>query len=245
MAYVVGVDVGGTNTDTAILLGGEVVGKGKQPTTVDKTQGVVASLQTAIDQLCSNSLGGQKVEMSEFLNSLARVAIGTTQFVNAVKKRDGKSLDRVAVIRLCGSSSRGLPPFSDFPEELKELMFGGAYMIGGGLEYDRTEISAIDEDEVREVVRQIMKAEPPVRRVVIAGVFATCDEPCGSQEKIVEKIVKEACPELSCTLSHEVSPRRQPNSIVVFKFQLSCFQSFIVLLLLCSWACLGFWREKM
>jgi len=105
VAYAIGIDVGGTNTDTAILVRGEVVGKGKQSTTADKTQGVVASLQAAINQLC-NCSGEQKVERSEFLNSLARLAIGTTHFVNAVKKRDRESLDRVAVIRLCGSSSR-------------------------------------------------------------------------------------------------------------------------------------------
>ena len=210
MSYVVGVDVGGTNTDTAILLGGKVVGKGKQPTTEDKTLGIVASLQSAINQLC-NSSGGEKMEMSELLNSLARVAIGTTHFVNAVKKRDGQNLDRVAVIRLCGSSSRGLPPFSDFPEELKELMFGGAYMLDGGLDYDRSEISPVREEEVKAVVQQIVRSEPLVRRVVIAGVFAPCDEPCGSQERLVEKIVKETCPELSCTLSHEV--RGQPCSL--------------------------------
>ncbi len=202
MDYVIGVDVGGTNTDTAILRGGRVLAKGKKPTTEDKSQGVVSSIQAAIEQLCST--GDNRVDKSQFLKSLARVAIGTTHFVNAVKKRDAQSLDRVAVFRLCGPASRGLPPFSDFPEELKELVFGGAYMLSGGLEYDRKEISAVDEQEVRQCVREMMKQEPPVRHVVIAGVFAPTDDPCGKQERQVEKIVKDECPQLSCTLSHEV-----------------------------------------
>lgn len=205
MSYVIGVDVGGTNTDTAILRGGEVVAKGKRPTTEDKTSGVVDSIKAAIEQLCSTAELG--VEKSDLISSLARVTIGTTHFTNAVNKRDASSLDRVAVMRLCGCSSRGLPPFSDFPEELKELMFGGAYMLNGGLEYDRKEISAVDEQEVRDCVRQILKEEHPVRHVVICGVFAPCDDPCGRQEREVERIVKEECPQLSCTLSHEVGGR--------------------------------------
>lgn len=202
--YVIGVDVGGTNTDTAILLGDKVVAKGKRPTTEDKTLGVVDSIQAAIDQLCSSG-GPLQVGKTEFLGSLARVAIGTTHFVNAVKKRDSHDLDRVAVMRLCGCSSRAMPPFSDFPEELKDLMFGGAYMVDGGLEYDGTEISALNSEEVRACVRQIVQQEPPVRHLVIAGVFSLCDDPCGQQEKQVERIVKEECPEISCTLSHEVT----------------------------------------
>lgn len=201
MAYVVGVDVGGTNTDTAILCGSKIVAKGKRPTTEDKTQGVVNSIRAALDHLCS---GEQAVDRSKVLDSLSRVSIGTTHFTNAVNKRDGGSLKRVAVIRLCGCASRALPPFSDFPDELKEMIFGGAYMLSGGLEYDRKEISAVDEKEVRECVQQILKDDPPVRHVVISGVFAPCDDPCGRQEREVERIVKDECSQLSCTLSHEV-----------------------------------------
>lgn len=72
------------------------------------------------------------------------MSIGTTHFTNAVKKGDGKSLDRVAVIRLCGSASRGLPPFTDFPEKLQKLIFGGQYMISGGVEYDAKEIGGCE-----------------------------------------------------------------------------------------------------
>jgi len=94
-------------------------------------------------------------------------------------------------------------------------------MISGGLEYDKIEISAIDEAEVREVVQQIVTTEPPVRRVVIACVFATCDESCGSQERRVEEIVKEACAELSCTLSHQVRTSQAVCSLKIV-FSLEC-----------------------
>ncbi len=194
MAFVIGVDVGGTNTDTAILQGTKVIVKSKTPTTGEKTSGVINSIQTALDGLPADT-------RSHVLDHLARVSIGTTHFTNAVEKRDRKSLDRVAVIRLCGPASRGLPPFADFPAELEDLVYGGGYMIGGGLEYNTKEISPINPEEVRKTVKEIMNRNPTVRNVVISGVFSPCDE---RQEKEVERIVKEECPQLSCTLSHEV-----------------------------------------
>ena len=201
--HVIGVDVGGTNTDTAILRGGRVVAKAKTPTTADKTGGVVSSIRSALASLPSEEA------RAEVLGSLARVSIGTTHFTNAVQKRDGSSLDRVVVIRLCGSASRGMPPFADFPGELKELVYGGEYMIRGGLEYNAEEIDPIDPEEVRGCVREILSDSNSgdglrVKHVVISGVFSPCDKPCGRQEKEVEEIVKKECPEISCTLSHQV-----------------------------------------
>ena len=198
MSYVIGVDVGGTNTDTAILGGGEVVAKAKTPTTGDRTAGVVSSVQAALDSLP----GGTRADV---LQNLARVSIGTTHFTNAVQKRDGRSLDRVAVLRLCGRASRGLPPFSDFPEELHRLVFGGAYMLDGGVEYNGQEIAAVRPEEVRACVRELLSKTPAVEHVVIAGVFAPCDEPCGRQETQVAEIIRDEAPDMSYTLSHQVS----------------------------------------
>lgn len=200
MLHVIGVDVGGTNTDTAILCGGRVVTKAKTPTTEKKTGGVVNSIQAALNNLPEN-------DRADVLNNLDRVSIGTTHFVNAVKKRDEGSLERVAVLRLCGSASKGLPPFSDFPEDLRALIFGGAYMIKGGVEYNGKEIAPVDPDDVRRCVQQILSASPPVKNVVIAGVFAPCDNPCGRQEKLVEQLLAMEFPEISCTLSHHVRLR--------------------------------------
>ena len=197
MAFVIGVDVGGTNTDTVILQGTEIIVKSKTPTTEEKTSGVIKSIQTALDGLPED-------KKSHVLNHLARVSVGTTHFTNAVKKRDEKSLDRVAVIRLCGPASQALPPYADFPDELRDLVYGGVSMIGGGLEYNNKEISPVNPEEVKDCVREILNRNPTVRSVVISGVFSPCDDPCGKQEKDVERIIKEECPQLSCTLSHEV-----------------------------------------
>lgn len=204
MAYVIGVDVGGTNTDTAILRGHQVVAKAKRPTTQDKTRGIVDSIQAALGALPAN------LPREDVLEQLDRVSIGTTHFVNAVKERAAEHLKRVAVIRLCGSSSRALPPFVDFPADLASLVHGGGYMVQGGLEYDaKREISSLNEDELKETMQNILQRDPPVRNIVISGVFSPCDDPGNNQELRALAIVKQVCPSISCTLSHEVLPMNQ------------------------------------
>jgi len=95
--YRVGVDVGGTNTDAAILdvtaLNTDsrgVLATCKTLTTLNVTAGI----QTAIGSVLTKS----GVDRRKVLN----VAIGTTHFVNAVVESDARRLSRVAVIRLCG-----------------------------------------------------------------------------------------------------------------------------------------------
>lgn len=65
MAFVIGVDVGGTNTDTVILHEGKVFAKAKTRTTEDKTGGVYNSIQAALGSLTGES-------RLQVLNNLAR-----------------------------------------------------------------------------------------------------------------------------------------------------------------------------
>ena len=197
--FVIGIDVGGTNTDTAILQGSKVIAKAKSLTTQDKTHGIINSLQAALDSVPSNP-GRDHV-----LANLQRVSIGTTHFVNAVKERAARHLKKVAVIRLCGSASRDLPPFADFPKDLATLVDGGKYMVEGGLEYDaKHEISPLNEEELKKTICSIVGQDPPVKNVVISGVFSPCDNPNDNQELRALAIAKQVCPEISCTLSYEV-----------------------------------------
>jgi N-methylhydantoinase A/oxoprolinase/acetone carboxylase beta subunit len=99
--YRIGVDVGGTNTDAAILdigaLDSEsrgVLATCKTSTTTQVTQGIQNAVREVLDQ--------SHINKGKVLN----VAIGTTHFVNAVVERDARRLSRVAVVRLCGPYTR-------------------------------------------------------------------------------------------------------------------------------------------
>jgi N-methylhydantoinase A/oxoprolinase/acetone carboxylase beta subunit len=117
---VIGIDVGGTNTDSVILQNEKVLAWHKTPTTSDIQKGVELAIKAVIENAKIPS------------DSVASVKIGTTQFVNAVLEQNSSKLDKVAVIRLCGPYSRGSPPFVDFPSRLKVLMQGHVGYVDGG-----------------------------------------------------------------------------------------------------------------
>ena len=104
-SLIIGVDVGGTNTDAVIINHkGEVVTWSKCSTTDDVTSGVVHAIDDCIAK-AEDKLGDNKVKQS-----IRRVNIGTTHFINAVLQR--QSLAKVAIIRLCLPASVDVPPFT-------------------------------------------------------------------------------------------------------------------------------------
>lgn len=147
MKVYVGIDVGGTNTDAVAICDQKIIAKSKQLTTSSITNGVKSALGSVLQQL-SDNFKGRNILVS-------RVNIGTTHFLNAVLQR--KNLATVAVVRLCGPASRALPPFCDFPEDLRTVVDGGYYFIDGGYEVSGEEIRPINGDEVREIVTCIQR----------------------------------------------------------------------------------------
>ena len=211
--YVIGVDVGGTNTDVVIVCGKAVVAAAKRPTEENRTNGIVKDIRAALDSLAD------EVSRDNVVKNVARVCIGTTHFVNAVascSQDDRKGLAQVAVIRLCGSASLALPPFCDFPEHLRQILCGGVYMVSGGFQYNLEAIKQLDQKELEGVAEEIRNANPAVRNVVISGVFSPHDDPENNQEQIAASIIQAKYPDLSCTLSHKVN-------IVIFYYFLICF----------------------
>lgn len=100
-AYRIGVDVGGTNTDAAIIDITAIASASRGVCASSKTRtsfNVTAGIQTAIQDVLLKS----KIERKDILS----VAIGTTHFVNAVVEADAQRLSKVAVIRLCGPFTR-------------------------------------------------------------------------------------------------------------------------------------------
>src|SRR5262249_1820554 len=101
---VLGVDVGGTNTDAVIMIGDDVIAAAKGRTAADVGEGLIAVVRAVL----------AAAEMSPA--SLATVMIGTTQFINAfVQRRD---LTQVAAIRVALPKTDGIPPMVGWPEDL-------------------------------------------------------------------------------------------------------------------------------
>ena len=180
----IGLDVGGTNTDAVLMNGTKLLAQAKRPTTPDVTTGLLAALEEVVKSAPTET-------------EIQAVMLGTTHFTNALL--EGKSLAPTAVIRLCRPATTLLPPLVDWPNALRKTIGGHGYMLDGGNEFDGSEISPFDPDEVRKVARELR--EKGVRAVAICGVFSPVDT---THEEQAAAIVQEEAPDILVTLSHEI-----------------------------------------
>ena len=134
MSLRIGIDVGGTNTDAAVVNDdGQVVTAAKVATTPEPFDGIREALRTVAGQ----------VDRSQITQAM----LGTTHPANAIIQR--RDLDRVGVLRLAAPSSLGVRPGASWPADLHRAIIGQAWIIHGGNEYDGSEIAPLDEDAVR------------------------------------------------------------------------------------------------
>ncbi|MBM4424180.1 MAG: hydantoinase/oxoprolinase family protein [Chloroflexi bacterium] len=183
--YRIGIDVGGTNTDAAILRGREVVGWYKHATTPEVTSGIVGALSGALE---STHMGRADV---------GAVMIGTTHFTNAVVQR--RELSRVAVFRLCGPATHSLLPMVDWPVSLREIVVGHVALLPGGAEFDGQPITPFDEASVREACRRAR--DLGLESVAVSSVFSPVNP---GHELLTAEIIRAEMPGAAISLSHEI-----------------------------------------
>lgn len=181
----IGVDVGGTNTDAALLRGPLVLATIKTGTTADVTGGVAAAIRAVL------RAGGVAAE------EVGGVMIGTTHFLNAVV--EGKHLEKVGILRLCGASTRALPPLIDWPDRLRSLIDGGAALVGGGVNFDGTPIADLDVTAIRAACRD-WRAKS-IGAIAISAVFSQVD---ARMEIEAGAIVADEIPGAAISLSHRI-----------------------------------------
>jgi N-methylhydantoinase A/oxoprolinase/acetone carboxylase beta subunit len=181
----IGVDVGGTNTDAALMDGERVVGWHKTPTTPEVTAGITTAMRTVLEE---SKVAAQQIKA---------VMIGTTHFTNAVVER--KRLMQTAAVRLGLPATECLPPMVDWPPDLRDTIGNHKYLVHGGHEFDGREISPIDEDEVREVAKDIKSKG--IQAVAISAVFSPVNS---SFEERAAEIIQDEIPNVSVSLSHEI-----------------------------------------
>ena len=181
----IGVDVGGTNTDAALLRGADVLATIKSPTSEDVTTGVSDAVKKVLKagQMSATQVGA--------------VMVGTTHFLNAVV--EGKHLEKVGILRLCGAATRALPPLIDWPNRLRPLVDGGAVLVDGGVNFDGSPIATLDENAIRTACQGWR--ENAIKTIAICGVFALVD---ARMEQRAADIICEEMPEAAISLSHRI-----------------------------------------
>lgn len=175
-----GIDVGGTNTDAVLVADGAILHAIKVPTTEDVTGGIVDAMRSVLAH----------VDVS-----VDAVMIGTTHFVNAVVQR--RSLAPVAAIRVGLPATAGLPPFTDWPDDLATPVAGGSWLVEGGHDYDGRRFMPLDVAAVRSAALEIR-----ARGLSQAAVTAMFSPLTQEDEAAVAAILREEVPGISVTCSH-------------------------------------------
>ncbi|KAI1842473.1 hypothetical protein JX266_011368 [Neoarthrinium moseri] len=156
--HVIGVDVGGTNTDTVLMRGRDILAWHKSPTTPDVSSGVSSAIEAVLREA---GVGRSEV---------ALVKIGTTQFLNAFLERDSRKMDKVAVIRLCGPYTQSVAPFLGIPEPLRRAIEGHYAYIEGGTHVDGRDIFPWSREQLKEEAK-IIKSKA-ITSIVLIGVHS-------------------------------------------------------------------------
>ena len=182
---VLGVDVGGTNTDAVIMLGDEVVASAKRATTPDVGEGLIEASRAV--------LGAAGVAPER----LSAVMIGTTQFINAFVQR--RELTPIAAVRVSLPKSDGIPPMVGWPQDLVDVVGCHRYLVGGGSFYDGREYAPLDASALESVGRDLRNKG--LRAVALTSNFAPVRPDI---ERDAAKVLRAVHPDIDLTLSSEV-----------------------------------------
>lgn len=178
-----GIDVGGTNTDTVVLdRDGVFVAKAKVPTTRDVTSGIAAGIAAVLGEV-----DGSRI---------THVMLGTTHATNAVLER--RKLRKVAVIRIGSPATHAVRPLFGWPKDLHDAVSLGETIVPGGIEFDGRDIVPFDPEAVRRFLESL--PERP-HGVAITSVFAPVSH---RHELEAAEVVMKVLGDVNLSLSHEV-----------------------------------------
>lgn len=135
----IGIDVGGTNTDAALLDGARLVASCKTTTTADVEHGVCDAILALL----------AKAHVP--ISAVDSLMIGTTQFTNAFIEQ--KRLSRIGVIRIGAPATTAIPPLYDWPADLLAVVGNESCIVTGGYEFDGREIAPLDEAAIATAAR--------------------------------------------------------------------------------------------
>ncbi|KAI5789022.1 hypothetical protein EDC01DRAFT_707277 [Geopyxis carbonaria] len=184
MAYTLGLDIGGTNTDLCLLRIAaspsqpQILGTSKHANTLPLAPAIASLLHT------------HHVPAS----SISTIALGTTAFINALLTAS-PLLHRVIVLRLSGDYGSDVPPLFGWPSALTAAVDGGWEAGKGGCEVDGSEIEPLDMDWVKERAKH---ARREGAAVAVVGVFSPI---APAQEEAVRAVMEVEGVDVVCSAS--------------------------------------------
>ena len=180
--------MGGTNTDAVIIDGDlNLVASTKSPTTEDVMGGIKAAMHEVVSQIGPEAAA-----------NIGFAMLGTTHCTNAIVER--RRLNKVAALRIGAPATTAISCMADWPEELKSAMRVRDFLVHGGHEFDGREISALIEDEIREVARVVR--EEGFESVAVTSVFSPVSD--AHERRAVEVLRAELGEEFPISVSSEI-----------------------------------------
>ena len=199
MSYRVGIDIGGTFTDFALLKGEEVILHKNLSTPEDRSIGVMTGLEKLAEK--------EGLTLGDFLAQCDAIVHGTTIADNTLIEMDG------AVTGLI--TTEGFRDELEYRRGYKEDIWDPRLAppkpivprrrrltIPERILFDGSVYKELDEDAVRECCRRLKKQN--VESVAISLIFSFINP---AHEKRVAEIVAEEMPGVHLSTSHEVLPR--------------------------------------
>ena len=206
--YSIGVDIGGTFTDCAVIDPTGHVVSGKVPTTPhDRSEGFFNSIAAAAEHL--------DMTLDDLLARTARLAHGTTAGINALVTRQGARTGLLATAghgsairimdntgRVTGASVDQILDLasSDLPEQFVEKDF--IKEIVERIDCDGDQVVALDEDQLIGAVDELVAAG--AEAIAIAYLWSHVNP---AHERRSAELIAAKYPDLYVSCSHEVAPR--------------------------------------
>jgi N-methylhydantoinase A/oxoprolinase/acetone carboxylase beta subunit len=182
--YIIGIDIGGTNTDAVLI---------------DNHKNIIKSLKTSTssDVISGIIKAVHNVSQDIHTNDIEYVSIGTTLAMNSLL--ESKNLYNIGIIRLAGYQPDSIMPCFGWPNHIKNIVIG-SHTINGGYECDGREISSINEKEIVDAAKDLISKG--AEALVINGTFSCIYK---EQENKTYKMLKKYFPSIIIGLSSDFS----------------------------------------
>jgi len=155
--YVIGIDIGGTNTDGVLVDdANNIVYACKTRTTDPVEDGFSAVLKKIFNE---TDISAEQV---------TGVFVGSTHAINAILQCKG--LFKVGVLRLAGPAGKIIPPCFGWPQDLKDAIYASSSTVAGGYRCDGLEINALDKEQVCQSIEDLLKKG--AESFAVIGVYA-------------------------------------------------------------------------